>query len=162
MLWLRTILFTFLVPGTEFVVIPYLLLRRFGSQFDLGHMRLLALIFLTPGVAIITWCFIDFIRRGRGTPAPLRSTSAIGRRGAVSVRAQPAIHRRGARPVERSSFLRELGPARLRSILRDWLSSLCALLRRADSQKAVRRRLRSLLCDCSALDTEARPNTLQP
>jgi len=70
MLWLRTILFTFLVPGTEFVVIPYLLLRRFGSQFDLGHMRPLALIFLTPGVAIITWCFIDFIRRGRGTPAP--------------------------------------------------------------------------------------------
>jgi protein-S-isoprenylcysteine O-methyltransferase Ste14 len=70
MLWLRTILFTFLVPGTEFVVIPYLLLRLFGSQFDLGHIRLLALIFFIPGVAIITWCFIDFIRRGRGTPAP--------------------------------------------------------------------------------------------
>ena len=70
MLWLRTILFTFLVPGMEFVVIPYLLLRRFGSQFDLGQIRLLALVFFVPGVAIITWCFIDFIRRGRGTPAP--------------------------------------------------------------------------------------------
>src|SRR5678816_518157 len=70
MLWLRTILFTFLVPGTEFIVIPYLLLRRFGPQFDLGDMRLLTLIVFIPGVAVITWCFIDFIRRGRGTPAP--------------------------------------------------------------------------------------------
>src|SRR5262245_35409450 len=70
MLWLRTILFTFLVPGTEFVLLPYLLLRRFGSQFALGHMRLLALLVFMPGAAIITWCFIDFIRRGHGTPAP--------------------------------------------------------------------------------------------
>ena len=70
MLWLRTILFAALVPGAEFVGIPYLLLRRFGQQFDLGYMRLLALIFLVPGVAIITWCFIEFVRRGRGTPAP--------------------------------------------------------------------------------------------
>ncbi len=23
-----------------------------------------------PGAAIIVWCFVDFVRRGRGTPAP--------------------------------------------------------------------------------------------
>ncbi len=70
MLWLRTVLFTLLVPGTELVLVPYLLLRQLGEQFDLGPMRWLALALFVPGSAIIFWCFIDFIRHGRGTPAP--------------------------------------------------------------------------------------------
>jgi len=70
MLWLRTVLFALLVPGTELVLIPYLLVRRLGEQFDPGRMRLLGFVLFIPGLAIITWCFIAFIRRGRGTPAP--------------------------------------------------------------------------------------------
>ncbi len=70
MLWLRTAFFAFLVPGTELVLIPYMLVRRMGEQFHPGRMRLLGLIFFVPALAIIMWCFIDFVRRGRGTPAP--------------------------------------------------------------------------------------------
>src|ERR1051325_5622350 len=70
MLWLRTVLFALLVPGTVLGLIPLILVRCMGEQFDLGGMRLLGLILLVPGLAIILWCFIDFVRRGRGTPAP--------------------------------------------------------------------------------------------
>ena len=70
MLWLRTVLFALLVPGTELVVVPYLMLRRFGAQFHPGHLRWFGPLLFAPGLATITWCFIDFIRRGRGTPAP--------------------------------------------------------------------------------------------
>jgi protein-S-isoprenylcysteine O-methyltransferase Ste14 len=70
MLWLRTVLFALLVPGVELGLIPFVLVRRAGEQFDLGRMRLLGLILFVPGLAIIMWCFIDFIRRGYGTPAP--------------------------------------------------------------------------------------------
>ena len=70
MLWLRTVLIALLVPGTELVLVPYILLRRLGEQFDPGRMRWLGLVLFVPGLATITWCFIDFIRRGRGTPAP--------------------------------------------------------------------------------------------
>ena len=70
MLWLRTLLFALLVPGIELVVIPFILVRYTGVQFDLGGLRPVALLLFLPGVAIILWCFIDFIRCGRGTPAP--------------------------------------------------------------------------------------------
>src|SRR5262245_9462629 len=70
MLWLRTLLFALLVPGIELGLVPFILVRCVGEQFDLGHMRLLGLVLFVPGCAIIMRCFIDFIRRGRGTPAP--------------------------------------------------------------------------------------------
>ena len=70
MLWVRTFLFALWVPGIELALIPFFLVRRFGQQFDLGHKRLLALILFVPGCAVILRCFVDFIRRGHGTPAP--------------------------------------------------------------------------------------------
>ena len=70
MIWLRTLLFTLLVPGTVLAVVPCLLFRSTGRQWDLGSLHLLGFVFLVPGLAVITWCFIDFVRRGDGTPAP--------------------------------------------------------------------------------------------
>jgi protein-S-isoprenylcysteine O-methyltransferase Ste14 len=71
MLWLRTFLFTLLVPGMVLGVVPFLLARNVGRQVELGGIHWLGLVlFIVPGLAIITWCFIDFVRRGRGTPAP--------------------------------------------------------------------------------------------
>jgi protein-S-isoprenylcysteine O-methyltransferase Ste14 len=70
MLWLRTALFTLLVPGAVLGLVPFVLVRSIGRQFDLGHVHLFGFILLMPGLAIIIWCFIDFIRRGHGTPAP--------------------------------------------------------------------------------------------
>src|SRR5215217_2788647 len=70
MLWLRTALFTLIVPGTVLVFVPAALLVGFGSRLDLGLARWIGLAPLVVGLAVIGICFVDFVRRGRGTPAP--------------------------------------------------------------------------------------------
>jgi len=71
MLWLRTLLFTLLVPGTVLGLVPFALVAiGWGPRFDLGAAHLTGLALVLPGVAIIVWCFINFVRRGHGTPAP--------------------------------------------------------------------------------------------
>ena len=71
MLWLRTALFTLLVPGTVLGLVPFALIATsWGPRFNLGAAHLIGFMLLMPGVSIIVWCFIDFVRRGRGTPAP--------------------------------------------------------------------------------------------
>jgi len=71
MLWLRTALFTVLIPGTVLVFFPAaLVLSGVGPRFDLGPARYAGLVPLLVGLAVIAWCFADFVRRGRGTPAP--------------------------------------------------------------------------------------------
>ena len=71
MLWLRTLLFTLLVPGTVLGAAPLALVTSgWGSRFNLGAAHWIGFALVLPGVAMIVWCFIDFIRRGHGTPAP--------------------------------------------------------------------------------------------
>jgi protein-S-isoprenylcysteine O-methyltransferase Ste14 len=71
MLWLRTLLFTLLVPGTVLGLVPWIMLTKgSGARYDLGAARFLGGVLILPGAAIILRCFLDFIRRGRGTPAP--------------------------------------------------------------------------------------------
>lgn len=71
MLWLRTILFTLLVPGTVLGLVPFALSAvTKGQDINLGTAHLIGFTLLLSGVAIIFWCFMDFVRRGRGTPAP--------------------------------------------------------------------------------------------
>ena len=71
MLWLRTLLFTLLVPGTVLGVIPLALVASgWGLRFDLQAAHLIGLALVLPGAVIIVWCFINFVRRGHGTPAP--------------------------------------------------------------------------------------------
>jgi protein-S-isoprenylcysteine O-methyltransferase Ste14 len=71
MLWLRTALFTILVPGTELVLLPFLVvLWDLGPRLELGPARYMGLVPLLVGLVIILRCFADFVRRGRGTPAP--------------------------------------------------------------------------------------------
>ena len=71
MLWLRTALFTLLVPGTVLGLVPLALIAiGWGPSFDLGAGRVIGYALFMAGVAIIVWCFVDFVRRGHGTPAP--------------------------------------------------------------------------------------------
>jgi protein-S-isoprenylcysteine O-methyltransferase Ste14 len=71
MLWLRTLLFTLLVPGTVLVFVPLALVGSgFGPTLQLGAFRWVGLLPMGLGLVVILWCFVDFIRRGRGTPAP--------------------------------------------------------------------------------------------
>src|SRR5207245_3677416 len=75
MLWLRTALFTLLVPGTVLGLVPFALIAiSWGSRFNLGAAHLIGFMLLLLGVAIIVCCFIDFVRLGRGTPPPYDPT----------------------------------------------------------------------------------------
>jgi protein-S-isoprenylcysteine O-methyltransferase Ste14 len=70
MLWLRTAVFAILVPGTELVLIPaVVVLADVGPRPELGPARYAGLVPVVVGLAIILRCFADFVRRGRGTPA---------------------------------------------------------------------------------------------
>jgi protein-S-isoprenylcysteine O-methyltransferase Ste14 len=71
MIWLRTALFTLLVPGTVLVFVPAALLSSgVGPSLNLGPARWGGLLPIGVGLAVILTCFAEFIRRGRGTPAP--------------------------------------------------------------------------------------------
>src|SRR5436190_5440305 len=71
MLLLRTALFTLLVPGTVLVIFPAALLATGLRPFlHLGLARWLGLLPVVLGVAVILLCFAEFVRKGRGTPAP--------------------------------------------------------------------------------------------
>jgi protein-S-isoprenylcysteine O-methyltransferase Ste14 len=47
-----------------------LVTRGIGPRLDLGMWRPLGFAPFAPGLAILIWCFADFVRRGAGTPAP--------------------------------------------------------------------------------------------
>ncbi len=71
MLWLRTVVFTILVPGTELVLLPLVVvLLGLGPRLELGPARYSGLVPLLFGLVMILRCFADFVRHGRGTPAP--------------------------------------------------------------------------------------------
>ena len=70
MLWLRTALFTILVPGTELVLIPLVVVYfGLGPRLELGPARYSGVVPLLVGLAMILRCFADFVHCGRGTPA---------------------------------------------------------------------------------------------
>jgi protein-S-isoprenylcysteine O-methyltransferase Ste14 len=82
MLWLRTVVFAVLVPGTELVLVPLgVVLWDVGPRLELGPARYAGLVPLLAGLGVIARCFADFVRRGRGTPAiydPPRELVAAG------------------------------------------------------------------------------------
>jgi len=78
MLWLRTLLFTLIVPGSVMVFAPAALLAAgVGPGLGLGPARWLGLPPLAAGLVVIGRCFADFVRRGRGTPAPYDPPRAL-------------------------------------------------------------------------------------
>jgi len=71
MIWLRTVVFAALAPGTLLILVPFVLVSHdIGPRFDLWAVQLLGFVPLAIGLATILWCFVDFVRRGTGTPAP--------------------------------------------------------------------------------------------
>ena len=72
MLWLKTVLFTLIAPGVVTVLVPRLILGPKAAAFsaDGDSVSVLGLAVAAAGVAVYLWCAVDFIRNGRGTPAP--------------------------------------------------------------------------------------------
>ena len=76
MVLIKTIIFTFLVPGTVTILIPYWLLSSSSDAppIELGEFRYisyLGILTILIGAAIYFWCAWDFTFAGRGTPAPI-------------------------------------------------------------------------------------------
>jgi protein-S-isoprenylcysteine O-methyltransferase Ste14 len=73
MVLIKTIIFTFLVPGTVTVLVPYWLLSSPSAPppMQFGSFRYLGVLPILIGVAIYLWCAWDFTFAGRGTPAPI-------------------------------------------------------------------------------------------
>ena len=67
---LRSLLFLILAPGMVAGYIPLALFRR-GPQLGTGIFAYLALPLWLLGGLIVLWSFWNFLREGRGTPAPI-------------------------------------------------------------------------------------------
>lgn len=73
MLLLRSIFFTFLLPGTVTVLIPYWMISSRGADnFTYpGALRYFGLPLIGIGAAGLLWCIWEFFSEGRGTLAPV-------------------------------------------------------------------------------------------
>ena len=68
---IKTIIFTFLVPGTVTILVPYWLLSSSVPPMHLGLFRYFGVLPILIGAAIYFLCAWDFTFAGRGTPAPI-------------------------------------------------------------------------------------------
>src|SRR5262245_50913188 len=69
---LKTALFIFFVPGSVIIAIPlWIILPGERALLDPGLLRWLAIPMWLGGGSVLLWCAADFVRKGRGTPAPV-------------------------------------------------------------------------------------------
>jgi protein-S-isoprenylcysteine O-methyltransferase Ste14 len=73
MLLLRSVFFTFLLPGTVTVLIPYWITRRSGTRVFSSYdaLRFFGVPLVVVGAAGLGWCIWEFFSEGRGTLAPV-------------------------------------------------------------------------------------------
>ena len=87
---LRSLLFTFLVPGTVGGYLPWSILHATGATLaGSPAWRWLGLIPLSLGLAIYIWCVADFAMAGRGTPAPIDPPKELVVRGLYRITRNP-------------------------------------------------------------------------
>ena len=77
---LRSLLFLIAAPGMVAGYIPLALLRR-GPQINTGDFAYLAFPFWLVGASILLWSFWNFLKEGRGTPAPTDPPKELVARG---------------------------------------------------------------------------------
>jgi len=72
MLLLRSIFFTFLLPGTVTVLIPFWLVSSRGARTsNASTLRYLGFPLIVIGASGLLWCIRDFFSAGQGTLAPV-------------------------------------------------------------------------------------------
>jgi protein-S-isoprenylcysteine O-methyltransferase Ste14 len=70
--FVRTLIFTIIVPGFWTVLMPYWLLPRGAARPNLKSIGVLGVLLIVCGLALyITTAFWGFALRGKGTPAPI-------------------------------------------------------------------------------------------
>ena len=129
MVWLRTALFTFLVPGTVLGLVPFVLIAtNWGPRFNVGAAHLVGFMLLMAGVAIIVWCFIDFVRQGHGTPAPYDPPRRLVVAGLYKCTRNPQYFGRRLCRFERGRPVWQGASVRLRGLSSRWLSFVRTVL----------------------------------
>ncbi len=68
--FLRTLAFAAVAPATLIIAVPAVILNATGTEGEGGALRLVGLVPLVFGIAMLAWCFAGFIVEGEGTPAP--------------------------------------------------------------------------------------------
>ena len=73
MLLLRSIFFTFLLPGTVTILIPYWIISSRDAGVLSSHQpfRYLGIPLIVIGAVGLLWCIWEFFSEGRGTLAPI-------------------------------------------------------------------------------------------
>jgi protein-S-isoprenylcysteine O-methyltransferase Ste14 len=80
--WLRTLIFTVIVPGTVAVYLPWgIIVREKGAYTPAGGWWWLGLVPLGLGVAGYCWCAWDFTFAGHGSPLPIDAPRKLVVRG---------------------------------------------------------------------------------
>ena len=80
-LWLRSLVFTVLGPGTVLIGVPLWLSTYGGGTLTLGPARWVGVGPLVIGAGGLLWCIWDFARVGRGTLAPMDPPQFVVRGG---------------------------------------------------------------------------------
>lgn len=69
---LKTAIFILLVPGFLLGIVPVFLIPKIGGPgVELGPAHWTGIAFWVLGTGILLWCALDFVRKGKGTPAPI-------------------------------------------------------------------------------------------
>lgn len=90
MIWLRALSFFLLAPAMVLGVLPYRIVggeQRLEVVFDVATY--VGLMLMVAGVAGLLWCFVLFVQRGRGTPAPYDPPRALVAEGPYTVSRNP-------------------------------------------------------------------------
>jgi protein-S-isoprenylcysteine O-methyltransferase Ste14 len=69
---IKTFLFLLFVPGTVLVAVPHWIAQKTHRwKIDLGPARYAGIVLFITGTALMLNSFWQFVKRGRGTPAPV-------------------------------------------------------------------------------------------
>lgn len=72
MLFLRSLFFALLLPGSVTLLIPYYILSARGiAVLHWGPLQIVGLVAIAVGGTILIRCIVEFASRGRGTLAPV-------------------------------------------------------------------------------------------
>jgi protein-S-isoprenylcysteine O-methyltransferase Ste14 len=69
--------FFLLAPGTVAGLVPWAITRWAGSAPGVDVLDVLGGLLTTFGVAVVLACFVQFVREGNGTPAPVAPTERL-------------------------------------------------------------------------------------